>query len=149
MYGVFLYTICVSDISPGSKNLISSSISPESSERHGSLPAPPIANASSNLQKRTKKDGYTPHPPPLHWVVGGDSYTAGPGAGGFFDPDNEYSSTACKQFDGSWAAQWYDDFPYDGSDAFQFLACTGYTTRMYLTSSFRKSTTIPNVILRY
>ena len=59
----------------------------------------------------------------------GDSFTAGPGTGLLWPPDEE-----CLRGEGSYAQQVYNYFPFE-QKAFYFEACTGFTTSDVITRS--------------
>lgn len=74
-----------------------------------------------SLVKRADPDNFTPHGGDFVWYALGDSYTAGPGAGDL-DPSN---SGECFRSTGSYGPQLSKDWLYDGTNKFNFLACTG------------------------
>lgn len=55
----------------------------------------------------------------------GDSYTAGPGAGELVDPEGD---NKCRRSEGSYAHQLRLDWPYNGEQDPNFIACTGART---------------------
>ena len=81
-----------------------------------------------DLVGRSIKDNYTPHPPPFKWYALGDSYTAGPGAGGL-DPSNKGK---CARSQGAYEPQLHSDWLYDTSNEAHFLACTGDKTPKFI-----------------
>lgn len=89
---------------------------------------PPSANHLEQLHVHKSpfspvEDRFTPHDPPLNWYALGDSYTAGPGTGEDYDEDK-----ACARNVGSYAVQLENEFPFNVTDNFEFIACSGYTT---------------------
>lgn len=56
----------------------------------------------------------------------GDSYTAGPGAGTAWDEDPDPND--CYRSTGSYVPQLNTDFPFNGGNKYQFIACTGAKT---------------------
>ncbi|KAI4238686.1 MAG: hypothetical protein LQ349_000929 [Xanthoria aureola] len=69
------------------------------------------------------EDVSTPHGPPINWYALGDSYTAGPGTGENYDEDK-----GCARNVGSYAVQLKRGFPFNVTDSFDFIACSGYTS---------------------
>ena len=84
-------------------------------------------NPRIHLVKRDQtpvNDDFTKHDPPLLWTALGDSYTAAPGAGDDYEDDNN----PCWRKTGSYAVQIDNDFPFNGAQQMQFIACTAYKT---------------------
>jgi hypothetical protein len=76
-------------------------------------------NDTRLLPRASQPDTYTPHNPPLLLVAMGDSFTAGPGAGGPFDPD--HPDDGCYRSAMSYPAQMIND-PAFNDQALRFLA---------------------------
>ncbi|KAG8531788.1 uncharacterized protein KY384_003424 [Bacidia gigantensis] len=78
-----------------------------------------------DLIRRAKiDDQFTPHGGTFNWYAMGDSYTAGPGAGGLH-PSNKGK---CVRSLGSYGPQLQDDWVYNQPNDLTFLACTGDIT---------------------